>query len=106
MLIGPNATYVIDPIRSTYIDHQYDFYKPIPGSEYPIVDGSLSINCYLKALEECHKTLKKKVRSATNTDISLLDFDYMCFHCPFYKMIQKAFTKLCELEKANKAPEE
>lgn len=99
MLIGVNAPIVIEPIRATYIDHQYDFYKPVPGSEYPIVDGSLSINCYLKALEECYKTLKTKYKSATNSDFSVLNFDYLCFHCPFYKMVQKAFAKLYELEK-------
>ena len=30
MLIGPDAPIVIDPIRSTFIDNAYDFYKPDP----------------------------------------------------------------------------
>ena len=57
MLISSNPKISISPTRATYIDHQYDFYKPIPGtfinkkgSEYPIVDGKLSIECYLKAV--------------------------------------------------------
>jgi hydroxymethylglutaryl-CoA synthase len=66
MLIGPNARLVIDPIRSTFIDHQYDFYKPNLASEYPVVDGSLSINAYLGALEECYKLLQKKYKTQQN----------------------------------------
>lgn len=104
MLIGPNARIVIDPIRSTFIDHQYDFYKPIPGtqlsdsgSEYPIVDGSLSINSYLTALEQCIKGMQKKYKAAFNKDFSTGSYDYLCFHSPFYKMVQKAYAKIIEL---------
>ena len=43
MLIGPDAPLVFEEIRSTYIDNFYDFYKPVPNSEYPTVDGHLSI---------------------------------------------------------------
>lgn len=39
MLLGPNAPIVFDTVRSTFIDHVYDFYKPDPFSEYPTVDG-------------------------------------------------------------------
>jgi 3-hydroxy-3-methylglutaryl CoA synthase len=31
LLIGRNAKIVIDPIRATFIDHKYDFYKPNPS---------------------------------------------------------------------------
>lgn len=39
MLIGPNAPIVLESLRSSFFDHAYDFYKPNPRSEYPIVDG-------------------------------------------------------------------
>jgi hydroxymethylglutaryl-CoA synthase len=39
MLLGADAPIVFHNIRSTYMDHAYDFYKPDPNSEYPIVDG-------------------------------------------------------------------
>lgn len=97
MLIGPNARFAIDPIRSTFMDNQYDFYKPHMSSEYPIVDGSLSINCYLTALEECYKLLQKKNKGEFTTS----NFDYLCFHCPFYKMVQKAFARLAQLDKVS-----
>jgi hydroxymethylglutaryl-CoA synthase len=51
ILIGPNAPIVFDNVRSTFIDNAYDFYKPDPSSEYPTVDGHLSVNVYLNALE-------------------------------------------------------
>lgn len=60
LLIGPDAPIVIDGLRSTYMDHQYDFYKPKPNSEYPTVDGTGSIQLYLNALEQCYLTLKTK----------------------------------------------
>ena len=50
MVIGPNASIVFDKVRSSYMEHQYDFYKPNPFSEYPIVDGHQSIEIYLNAL--------------------------------------------------------
>ncbi len=30
ILIGPDAPVVFDPVRSTFIDNEYDFYKPNP----------------------------------------------------------------------------
>lgn len=38
-------------VRSTHMEHAYDFYKPDLHSEYPVVDGQLSNKCYLKALD-------------------------------------------------------
>jgi hydroxymethylglutaryl-CoA synthase len=60
MLIGPNAPIVFDNIRSTYIDNAYDFYKPDPNSEYPTVDGHLSMNVYLTAISSAYSTFKAK----------------------------------------------
>jgi hydroxymethylglutaryl-CoA synthase len=60
MLIGPNAPIVFDNIRSSFIDHTYDFYKPNPFTEYPTVDGHESIEIYLNAMRECYKTFKQK----------------------------------------------
>lgn len=60
MLIGPDAPMVFESIRSTFIDHAYDFYKPDPRSEYPTVDGHVSIGAYLTAIDQCFSTIKKK----------------------------------------------
>lgn len=101
LLIGPNGKITFNRERSSFIDHAYDFYKPVPrkyffylDSEYPTVDGKLSIDCYLKAVRECYSNLKKKCR---NRNI-LSDMDFYCFHSPFYKMVQKAFSALMKQE--------
>lgn len=60
MLIGPNAPLVFDNVKSTFIDHTYDFYKPDPFTEYPIVDGHQSIDIYLNALRHCYQTFRQK----------------------------------------------
>ena len=60
LLIGPNGKIVFNRERATFIDHVYDFYKPVPSSEYPTVDGKLSIECYLNAVENCYFKLKEK----------------------------------------------
>ena len=36
ILIGPNAPLVFEPVRSTYMNHVFDFYKPDPTKEYQI----------------------------------------------------------------------
>lgn len=45
------------------MQHAYDFYKPDMLSEYPIVDGKLSIQCYLSALDRCYSVYRKKIRA-------------------------------------------
>lgn len=44
--------------------HVYDFYKPDLASEYPAVDGKLSIKCYLSALDKCYQGFRLKAQSA------------------------------------------
>lgn len=53
ILIGPDANIVFEFPRVTYMEHAYDFYKPNVQSEYPTVDGKLSIDCYLRAIDNC-----------------------------------------------------
>lgn len=45
------------------MQHVYDFYKPDLSSEYPVVDGRLSIQCYLSALDQCYRRYKQKAAS-------------------------------------------
>ncbi len=57
LLLGPNAPIVMDQgLRGTYMENVYDFYKPILDSEYPVVDGKLSTDCYLRAVDSCYAT--------------------------------------------------
>ena len=56
LVIGPNAPLVLDRgLKTTHMTHVYDFYKPNMSSEYPVIDGLLSLKCYLSALDICYK---------------------------------------------------
>lgn len=95
MLIGPNAPLVVDRgLRSVYMKHAYDFYKPDLSSEYPTVDGKLSIQCYLSALDRCYQDYCEKVEKLCNKQVNLKDFDAVLFHSPYCKLVQKSLARL------------
>lgn len=95
MLVGPNAPLVIDRgLRSVYMKHAYDFYKPDLSSEYPTVDGKLSIQCYLGALDRCYQIYCNKLEKQTNKRVGLDDFDAVLFHSPYCKLVQKSLARL------------
>lgn len=74
MVVGPNAPLVMDQgLRASCMRHVYDFYKPNLSSEYPVVDGQLSIKCYLSALDSCYQKYCKKVKSKTGQKVN---FDF------------------------------
>ncbi|KAH9321281.1 hypothetical protein KI387_015920, partial [Taxus chinensis] len=95
MLIGPNAPIAFENrYRGTHMAHAYDFYKPNLASEYPVVDGKLSQTCYLKALDSCYKRFCNKFEKGEGHQFSLLDADYVAFHSPYNKLVQKSFARL------------
>jgi len=107
MLIGPNAPLVLDRgLRASHVQHAYDFYKPDMSSEYPTVDGKLSIQCYLQSLDQCYRLYKHKAARLSNnkeeveasnlplTPVSLDTFDAILFHSPFCKLVQKSYARL------------
>ena len=52
---------VVPGLRGSHMKHAYDFYKPDLQSEYPVVDGKLSIQCYLGALDKCYERYRRKI---------------------------------------------
>ncbi|MCJ1431391.1 Hydroxymethylglutaryl-CoA synthase, cytoplasmic [Xylographa pallens] len=108
MLIGADAPLVFEPgMRGTYMKHAYDFYKADLTSEYPIVDGHYSVNCYTEALDACYKGYqerKAKLQQANRTtngiheekesQTPIDDFDYMVFHAPTCKLVSKNYARL------------
>ncbi|XP_002738314.1 hydroxymethylglutaryl-CoA synthase 1-like [Saccoglossus kowalevskii] len=100
MLIGPNAPLVIERgLRGTHMQHVYDFFKPDLSSEFPVVDGKLSIQCYLSALDKCYQRYATKAETQMVKDketgpFSLGHFDAMFFHSPYCKLVQKSFARL------------
>lgn len=84
----------------------YDFHKPHLASEYPEVDGPLTQTCYPGALEKSYDAFRLKdakrlakvagqeVTKAHLGEVSLEDFDYVAFHSPYGKLVQKGFARL------------
>ena len=114
-LIGPDAPIVLEPgLRGSYMQHAYDFYKPDLTSEYPYVDGHYSVNCYTKALDSAYRAYNKReahlaklAQNGTNGHANgngaaeagpvktpLDRFDYMAFHAPTCKLVQKSYARL------------
>ena len=75
------------------MEHVYDFYKPDLSSEFPVVDGKLSIRCYLRALDHCYQHYVDKA-STEGRPFTLADTDYVLFHSPFTKLVQKSLARL------------
>ncbi|KAM4706646.1 hydroxymethylglutaryl-CoA synthase, cytoplasmic isoform 1-T2 [Discoglossus pictus] len=100
MLVGPNATLILERgLRGTHMQHAYDFYKPDMVSEYPVVDGKLSIQCYLSALDRCYTTYRNKIhaqwqKEGIDKPFNLNDFGFMIFHSPYCKLVQKSLARL------------
>ncbi|KAM5162801.1 hydroxymethylglutaryl-CoA synthase, mitochondrial [Callospermophilus lateralis] len=100
MLIGPKAPLALEQgLRGTHMENAYDFYKPNLASEYPMVDGKLSIQCYLRALDRCYTSYRQKIqkqwkKAGIDRPFTLDDLQYMIFHTPFCKMVQKSLARL------------
>ncbi|PSN75585.1 hydroxymethylglutaryl-CoA synthase [Corynespora cassiicola Philippines] len=105
MLIGPDAPLAIDPgLSGSFFKHTYDFYKADFKSEYPLVDGQYSIQCYTEAVDACYKHYNHRKVASTqipatppspDEQSTALDFfDYMAFHAPTCKLVEKSYARL------------
>lgn len=105
ILVGPDAPLVFDRgLRASCMRHAYDFYKPDLRSEYPVVDGKLSIQCYLSALDSCYQLYCDKVREkglGGDDPVTLANFDAFLFHSPYCKLVQKSFARLAFVDFLN-----
>jgi hydroxymethylglutaryl-CoA synthase len=77
----------------------YDFYKPQLSSEYPEVDGPVSVVTYIAALDAAYSAFKDKYakyakRAGVKTDFSLEDVDYAIFHSPYGKQAVKGHARM------------
>ena len=88
VLLGKGGSLLLENIRATFMKNVYDFYKPNPVSEYPTVDGHYSLDCYLEALYNCLSNFIQK-----GGVINYIK-DFFCFHCPYSKLVEKAFYQL------------
>lgn len=91
----------------------YEFYKPNLHSEYPTVDGPLSVSTYIAAMDAAYSAFRSKVATATKSFnpsaipeteagnkvdeksvFSLADVDYPVYHSPYGKQVQKGHARL------------
>jgi hydroxymethylglutaryl-CoA synthase len=96
MLIGPNAPLAMESrLRCSHMEPAYDFYKPNLASEYPVVDGKMSISCYLRAVDHCYRAFRVKAENSGDmTGTSLDSIKFACFHSPFNKLVQKSVGRI------------
>ncbi len=57
-------------------------------SEYPTVDGKLSIQCYLSALDKCYKSYRQKAASQVATVTITFFLRRLGFNKIVYKMFE------------------
>ncbi|GAB5592253.1 3-hydroxy-3-methylglutaryl coenzyme A synthase [Umbelopsis nana] len=95
MLVGENAPLVVERgVRSTHMEHAYDFYKPDMHSEYPIVDGKFSNTCYIRAFDACYNRYMNRLAAKLGkSNASMDDIDYVVCHSPFAKLVNKSFAR-------------
>ncbi|KAI8333707.1 hydroxymethylglutaryl-CoA synthase [Chlamydoabsidia padenii] len=95
MLLGKDAPIVVERgLRSTHMEHAYDFYKPDMHSEYPVVDGKFSNTCYLRAFDACYTRYMKRLGQQLNKEKpSMDDIDYVVCHSPYAKLVNKSFAR-------------
>lgn len=105
MIIGPDAPLVFERgLRASCMRNVYDFYKPNMKSEYPVVDGKLSILCYLNALDSCYTKYREKAEAKQRDQpVSLASFDSFLFHSPYCKLVQKSFARLSFIDFLNES---
>ena len=92
--LTPHAPIVFEPIRCSHMEDIYDFYKPDLGSEYPRVDGKLSLSVYFRSLQSCYRGFKAKYRKILKQPINTSSFDQLIFHSPFHRQVKKSFLSL------------
>lgn len=106
VLVGRDAPLAFNPReRATHAANVWDFFKPDHTVEYPTVDGALSQVCYYQALEDAYTRFADKVEA----DFSCESPDYLVFHSPYNKLVQKSYARLFLLDarrRFNNAQEE
>lgn len=95
MLVGRNAPIAFEGgIRASHMEHAYDFYKPNLNSEYPVVDGKLSVTCYYRALDNCYRLFRERFQQAHGRPFSTVkDADFALYHSPYTKLVRRSFAR-------------
>lgn len=89
-LIGREPAFYLEPLRASYMAHEYDFYKPNLSSPFPVVNGKHSNLCFAKAFDNCYKLLNEKLSAGIHPE----DFSYFLCHSPYHKLVRKTFSRI------------
>jgi len=99
ILVGRDAPLSFNPKhRATHAANVWDFFKPDHTVEYPTVDGALSQVCYYQALEDCYNRFVDKMEANGEVNFDAESADYLCFHSPYNKLVQKSYARLYLLD--------
>jgi hydroxymethylglutaryl-CoA synthase len=91
MIVDDGGVATVDPVSFPYAEPAFDFWRPV-GQDHPNVEGQLSLDCYMRAAEQCFGALI----GTDDPEKVLGDFKAMSFHVPFPKMVKKAAMRLGE----------
>lgn len=64
----------------------FDFWRPV-GEDYPRVEGKFSLECYKEAARQCFGAWRDQEGAQALEALAAISF-----HCPFPKMVKKAFA--------------
>lgn len=95
LLVGKDAPLAAVPdCRATHAANVWDFFKPDPSVEYPVVNGALSQVCYYRALEDVYQRFADKMAQHSADGFDATTPDFFCFHAPYNKLVQKSYARL------------
>ncbi len=89
MVVGAPEVAAIEPVSHPYSEPAFDFWRPV-GEAFPRVDGKFSLECYMRAAENCFEALA----DGAGLDPVLDSYQALCFHVPFPKMVKKAVRRI------------
>lgn len=105
VLVGPDAPLRMIPgSRYSHTSDVDDFFKPSLMSEYPVVDGHLSLACYLRAVDDCYNGAMRRMEAemqasdaipgADARPLTVSSNNYWLFHSPYNKLVQQSYSRL------------
>lgn len=68
-------------LNGTHMENVYDFYKPDMSSEFPEVDGPLTIECYFRALDSRSCMLLNWCLRLSHMHLLFLTIIFILSHC-------------------------
>eukprot|EP00961_Rhodomonas_salina_P200911 2710519-Rhodomonas_salina.1 len=93
ILVGPDAQFVVESQKVTFMKHAFDFYRPIgwPNND-ALIDWDDATVQYEEALRWCQDQFSQKI----GTNDLLAVFDYVAFHCNAPYHARRSFRVMCD----------